>query len=405
MAIDLKQTAIDPDIEIPPTRNTKEAVRAVLGDLQGNILKSHGRDHSRHLIITFKTDTPEQRGKARAFLTGLVELGLVTSALQQWHEAQAYRDVKETIRGNGAIADKDVTALLKSVSETFVGVMLSADGYRALRLDECMPDDPSFLAGAKARVDVLKDAPVTQWEENFQGTFHALVIVADDVTERLEIRVAELKILLGDLCVRVGEETGTAMRLNANGEEDPSAPVREHFGFVDGVSQPLFYARDIDKARTLQGGIDQYDPSAPLDQVLVEDPGARTPATARTSCTASWNRTCRASARTRRSSPRGSPNTPTRRRPPPPRRTSPWPARTWSAGSRTEPPWWTARSRAWDPCRTTSPSTPTRTESAVPSRRTFARPTRGATSSANSVSPSPRSGRCGSSAGPSATAR
>ncbi|WP_338775330.1 hypothetical protein [Streptomyces sp. DG1A-41] len=187
MAIDLKQKAIDPDIEIPPTRNTKEAVTAVLKDLQGNILKSHGRDPSRHLIITFKTDTPEQRGKARSFLTGLVEFNLVTSALQQWHEAQAHRDVKETIRGNGAIADEDVTALLKSVSETFVGVMLSADGYRALRLDEYMPDDPSFLVGAKAGVDVLKDAPVTRWEENFQGTLHAPVIVADDVTERLEV--------------------------------------------------------------------------------------------------------------------------------------------------------------------------------------------------------------------------
>ncbi|MFE0378417.1 hypothetical protein ACFW1M_23185 [Streptomyces inhibens] len=59
MAIDLKQTAIDPDLpEVPPTRNTKAALRAALDDIQGNILKSHGRNRSRHLFITFKTGSP-----------------------------------------------------------------------------------------------------------------------------------------------------------------------------------------------------------------------------------------------------------------------------------------------------------------------------------------------------------
>ncbi|MFJ3307438.1 Dyp-type peroxidase [Streptomyces sp. NPDC086549] len=276
MAIDLKQTAIDPDIAIPPTRNTKEALRAALDDLQGNILKSHGRDHSHFLIITFKTDTPEIRTKARQWLAGLVAADRVTSALQQWEEAQSYREVQETILGNGAMSRKDVDALVKAASMTFVGVMLSADGYRALKLDKNqIPDDPSFLAGAKTRVDVLNDPPVEHWELAYQSNVHALVVVADDATDRLDTLVAKLKGELKDLCVMIAEETGTAMRLDANGNEDPLAPVREHFGFVDGISQPLFYARDIEKARTLQGGIDQYDPSAPLDQVLVKDPGGK----------------------------------------------------------------------------------------------------------------------------------
>ncbi|PNG20933.1 Dyp-type peroxidase [Streptomyces cahuitamycinicus] len=244
--------------------------------MQGNILKSHGRDHSSHLLITFDTETPEHRRKAREFLSGLVESNLITTALQQWEEAKAYRDVQATIHGNGAITDKDVAALLLSASSVFVGVMVSAEGYRALKLDtRYMPDDPSFLAGAKARVDVLQDPPVEDWEDNFTVPLHALVIVADDVADRLESVVTQLKELLQGFCLRVGEETGTAMRLKADGEEDPSAPVREHFGFVDGVSQPLFYARDIDNARTRRGGIDRYDPSAPLDQVLVKDPGGK----------------------------------------------------------------------------------------------------------------------------------
>ncbi|WP_327316048.1 Dyp-type peroxidase [Streptomyces sp. NBC_01235] len=275
MAIDLKQTAIDPDNpEVPPTRNTREALRDALDDIQGNILKSHGRDHSRHLFITFKTDTAEQRKQAREWLAELVEEELVTSALQQWDEAKSYRDMQATLRANGAISVADHRALLESASEPFVGVMLSSAAYRDLKLgDDSTPDDPSFIAGAKARADFLNDPPAKDWEEKFQATLHALVIVADDVEERLEGLVKDLKLELAELGVVPAEETGAAMRLNAKGEEDPSAPVREHFGFVDGISQPLFFARDIGEARTRQGGIDEYDPSAPLDQVLVPDPG------------------------------------------------------------------------------------------------------------------------------------
>ncbi|WP_329218535.1 hypothetical protein OG352_19545 [Streptomyces sp. NBC_01485] len=275
MAIDLKQTAIDPDNpEIPPTRNTREALRKALGDLQGNILKSHGRDNSRHLFITFKTDTPERRKQARQWLAEMVAADRVTSALQQWDEAKKYRELQDTLDANGAITAKDHRALLESASDPFVGVLLSSDGYRDLRLgDENTPDDPSFVAGAKDRAAFLNDPPVEKWEGTFQKTLHALVIVADDVEQRLEGLVADLKEELTALGAVLGEETGAAMRLGADGKPDPKAPVREHFGFVDGISQPLFFARDIAGARTRQGGIDQYDPSAPLGQVLVPDPG------------------------------------------------------------------------------------------------------------------------------------
>ncbi|MET9734805.1 hypothetical protein ABZZ79_30450 [Streptomyces sp. NPDC006458] len=274
MAIDLKQTAIDPDVAVPPTRNTVEALRDALGDLQGNILKSHGRDHSRHLFITFAVDTAEQRQKARAWLAGMVSENRVTSALQQWDTAKAHREALETIRGNGGVSAKDATALLKSASGAFYGLLVSAAGYRDLKVPALsLPDDPSFRAGAKAQVGLLNDPPVDKWEDQFQRTLHALVIVADDFPDRLDWLAAELHAELTALGAKISEEHGTAMRLDADGKPDPQAPVREHFGFVDGISQPLFYARDIEDAHTRQGGIDRYDPSAPLDQVLVPDPG------------------------------------------------------------------------------------------------------------------------------------
>ncbi|MEY9927447.1 Dyp-type peroxidase family [Catenulispora sp. GP43] len=276
MAIDLRQTAIDPDVPtIPPTRNTQAALRAALDDLQGNILKSHGRDHSRHLLITFKTDTPQARKASRDWLTSLVRRGYVTSALAQYGEAAGYREVLKTARADGAVTAAGRMAMVLSVSPAFVGAMVSAQGYRELRLDTAFtPDDPAFLAGAKSQVGLLNDPPVTAWEPAFQRTLHAMVIVADDdPAQRIDPLVKLLSSELAAMGAEVAVESGTAMRFGPNGEPPtPTSPVHEHFGFADGVSQPLFYARDIERARTRNGGIDEYDPSAPLNQVLLKDP-------------------------------------------------------------------------------------------------------------------------------------
>lgn len=275
MAIDLKQTAIDPDNpEVLPTRNTQQALRDTLSDVQGNILKSHGRDHSHHLIITFKHGSKEEREKARAWLAQLVTGKHLTSAMTQWEEAKAYQKAKELNQQAGSQTSKAPPEQLKSASDTFVGVMLSAAAYDDLRLGAARkPDDPAFREGAKKRAPVLHDPPPAKWEAHFQRTLHALVIVADDDKDRLAKKTQKLKAQLKGVYEKLAEETGEAMRIDEQGNPNPGGPVREHFGFVDGISQPLFFARDIEKARVRQGGIDQYDPSAPLDQVLVKDPG------------------------------------------------------------------------------------------------------------------------------------
>jgi Dyp-type peroxidase family len=199
----------------------------------------------------------------------------ITSALTQYNEARTYRETLQTIAANGGFTADDRKTMILSASTVFVGVMLSSAGYRDLKLGaELTPDDPSFAQGAKNRVDILNDPPVSKWEPEFQGTLHALVIVADDdPVKRLDPLVDDLRRQLAAIGASVSEQIGTAMRFGPDGgAPDPTSPVHEHFGFADGVSQPLFFARDIERARTRHGGIDQYDPSAPLDQVLVKDP-------------------------------------------------------------------------------------------------------------------------------------
>ncbi|WP_165845456.1 hypothetical protein [Streptacidiphilus pinicola] len=91
MAIDLKQTAIHPDLAaVLPTCNTREAVRAALGDTQGNILKGHDRGSSRHLFVTFRTSSGGDRTKARQWPASMAQPEYVTSALTQWEEAATF---------------------------------------------------------------------------------------------------------------------------------------------------------------------------------------------------------------------------------------------------------------------------------------------------------------------------
>jgi deferrochelatase/peroxidase EfeB len=258
--LNLQQTALGQfDLQNafdPKTNNPGLVVEAALADTQGNILKSNGRDHHIHLFVRFTAEPAD--------ITRWLQLmgtKHVTSALQQYHD----RGMRRAARADGEIFDGGV----------FVNLCLSAAGYKTLGPNVVMPDDASFLAGAKERAHDLHDPAVTKWEKGFQQEIHALVIVAaDDHADAHNTAQA-----ITDSLEKVGEvvntEIGAAIRLDRSGQptDDPEGQVYEHFGFADNVSQPLFFADDLEAARLRSGGFDRYDPSAPLDLVLLKDPG------------------------------------------------------------------------------------------------------------------------------------
>ncbi len=77
MPVKLTKTNINPN-----NRN----YHPLLEDLQGNILKSHGRDHSVHLFLRFVAGSDDARGWIREFAKKHV-----TSAKQQYDEAKRYK--------------------------------------------------------------------------------------------------------------------------------------------------------------------------------------------------------------------------------------------------------------------------------------------------------------------------
>ncbi|MFI2206798.1 Dyp-type peroxidase [Streptomyces sp. NPDC020192] len=297
----------------------------LMKDIQGNILKSHGRENSRHLFIRFD---PARKDKGRDWLTGMADR--VTSAMTQWGQTRKRSAIfaKAGIGPVGAYASADLggkpgftvgrkvgpiggslgvglggsrpigvyggakvgpdgdghgsagrgildpeayisSELAKNTDDPFVNVMLSASGYQALGFRD-LPEDKAFRRGSRhpETLEKLHDPKESQWHEGFRKPIDALVIVADDSPERVQKTADEIRSSLeasgaGQV---VHQEVGKVLRMYPNG------PAREHFGFVDGVSEPHFLAKDIAKAKKEEGDT-KWDPGAPLELVLAKDPG------------------------------------------------------------------------------------------------------------------------------------
>ena len=224
----------------------------LLNDIQGNILRGHGRNHSVHLFLQFTADNDEQKEVVKQWIRSFAQQ-YITSAKQQSDDAQRYRE--ENIPGG-----------------LFANFFLSMSGYLHLGFDYSQtPNDPFFRAGMKdlQNIALLGDPPPQSWEVGFQNEIHALVLMADDDLVGLLQQVNRIQNQLPRVINIVQREDGFILRNKAR-------QIIEHFGFVDGISQPLFLQRDLAKARKNDGDFKQWDPRAPLSLLLVKDPNGQT---------------------------------------------------------------------------------------------------------------------------------
>ena len=219
---------------------------AMLNDLQGNILKGHGRNFTSNLFVAF--DKNKQQA-AKAFVASLA--ADVTTALDQLTKTQVFK--ASGISGG-----------------TFIAAMLSSTGYDALGQTRAKPESAAFRAGMRTRD--LKDPASSNWDDCFAQTVDAMVIIAaDSAAERDKERTA--------MVARITATQGAVRVLNPKFKEDGNALFNddkngiEHFGYVDGRSQPMALLEDVENERNNHGGISAWDPSIPLSQLLVKCPG------------------------------------------------------------------------------------------------------------------------------------
>ncbi|MBW0115177.1 Dyp-type peroxidase [Pseudonocardia abyssalis] len=222
------------------------ADRTLLDELQPNILRPHVREHLTILLLRF-----DDRVTAAAFLGPLVTL--MKSTRTHLEEVEAFR------------ADG-------TPGSPYVGVGLTAGGYALLDVPEAArPADARFRAGMKASRGALHDPPVAVWEPPYREDVHAVVLVGDATDAAMSTRLNEVLDLVPDSGVTVvGQETG-------RGQHNAAGDGIEHFGYVDGRSQPLFLDEDVAKEGDGTVGATVWDPRFTLDRVLVPDTAAPDP--------------------------------------------------------------------------------------------------------------------------------
>lgn len=226
--------------------------RPLVRDLQGNIIKGHGRENAVHLFLKFKDG---QQDQVKEWL-GQFSRSYVTSAWAQAYEAEKYR--QQGTKGS-----------------VFTNVFLTVFGYDYLGLmgGDLPFQEDYFLGGMKDPSSQIgfADPTVNQWDAGFQDMIHGLILIADDNVEELCEKVNSVIESLSAIADIVQREDGFVLRNKDN------KPI-EHFGFRDGVSQPLFTKRDIEKERKFDPtNFSNWDPRAPLSLVLLKDPFGQTP--------------------------------------------------------------------------------------------------------------------------------
>ncbi len=217
----------------------------LLQNLQGNILKGHGRESTANIFFKL----PAQQLQSRRMLRDLANFH-VTNAHKQLLDAEEFKSTGES-------------------GDPFVHVALSFTGYQALGLAAVAPTDPDFRGSMKSPMHIadLHDPVLTEWEIPFRQDIHGMVLAADKSegeTAALTATIKELILDAGGQIVHV--QHGRALK-NARGDGI------ENFGYVDGRSLPLLLQEDIDEEIAAAGSA-RWDPSAPLNLALVPDPGA-----------------------------------------------------------------------------------------------------------------------------------
>jgi len=272
--------------------------KALLSDLQCNILSGHGRKEARYFFLRFDDPikakylcgmlarSPVERAmvfttqdervleklpKGTRDVLGLDKAGPWLLPPEQYEriqhivldseqvvrarnvEKKERRRLEEEMRkrgggGGGAVVDADP-------NDFVVNLLFTASGYRKLT-DEALPSDASFRLGMAERGKALNDPTSEAWDEGLVGV-DALLIVAYDPCSEQKAKAAQdaaLKTLESALEKHgrlVGEsQVGRALTVKlgeiwkGGGAPDKDVAI-EAFGFRDGISQPVFYADDI----------------------------------------------------------------------------------------------------------------------------------------------------------------
>ena len=236
------------------------ALRSFLDDLQANILKGHGRHHTVNLFLGFGGMDPAEVGRVVRLLGN--------------HCTSAYRQLRTNRKRPPHIDGGPVRCLF-----------LTASGYRALGSGVLVPGGKAFEQGMGGRGAVLADPPRTAWNAvGWRNTPpDAMMLIANATPGPLEPELEAIEGWLNGTGVKVLFVERGLQQTRSFQKGKPEGV--EHFGYVDGRSQPLVLAEDV-TAEAIPpedaepGEKRQWDPAFSPSQFIIHDPNGHSPLSA-----------------------------------------------------------------------------------------------------------------------------
>jgi Dyp-type peroxidase family len=254
MSLNLAQSEVDPRSPV---------FQPMLNDLQANILKGHGRKYAYHIFLQL------QSGKtvdAKTWIADFANLH-ITSAFMLEQGRKAWK--------SSGLDGGPVFTL-----------SISATGYTALGFTEnqfpveletaansIVRDAPAFTIGAKGNAIKLGDGDIQNWEEPYRSNTDIMIIVADSSPSKaLQLSQKIIKEVSVFSKVLISQKGQLLHRKVTDTKSKSDTIIIEHFGYADGISQPLYLKDEIDA----QTSTNAWNDKEPLDLVLVPDPNGKT---------------------------------------------------------------------------------------------------------------------------------
>ena len=202
--------------------------KEILENMQGNIVKHHGRHHAYHIFFQFDKSKKSE-------IKNWIKIFGPTTSKQQLDDTKKYNELsKKENKSNEEI--KDLNNLQTSVVKF---LFISNTGYKELGIVGDKLKDQSFINGMQSKKDFLHDPEVKDWDLLYgvNDRIDAMIILASNNLFELQKMLIEyenkslLKIGIKTIKIQKGQVLKNEAGLGI-----------EHFGYVDGISQPIFIA-------------------------------------------------------------------------------------------------------------------------------------------------------------------
>lgn len=209
--------------------------KAFLLDLQANILKGHGREHVALMFLAIKDVT-----KARQFLHHFP----VSNAFAQLEEVKEFK----ASRSPGGVVR------LAFLSKAGLDLLSHGPKFSSFGL---------FANGMAADAAVLDSGTTSSWQHELTLPVHVMLLVAYHEVTAFERIVGKL---VDDLNQPASGFDVTFVQEGSAYKNGDDVGI-EHFGYVDGRSQPLMLKSELNAEPHAV-----YDPTSPLEQFILPDP-------------------------------------------------------------------------------------------------------------------------------------